>query len=307
MGWPSDGLVIYGDRGVSSYEPDVATDDAGGAIVLWYDFRSGSSNPDVRAQRVTPTGALSPGWPAGGVAVTLDPGYQYSPVACADGARTGAWVVWIDARGGGDDIYGQHISDTGTLLPADVPVAVAARRARAPAIVADGSGGAIIAWEDARPFLRDIFAQHVLANGNLVWAPGGIALSDASGGSSPSRSRPTAQGRDRRVERLPRRRWRRCTRPTSTPRSAPVGGWTVDGSPVCAITGSQRDRASPATARVARGSRGTITAAATMTSTPRTGAAPASPSPASTPPATWCAACLALRTFRESCPAARRA
>jgi hypothetical protein len=240
LGWPSDGLVIYGDPGVSSYEPDVATDDAGGAIVLWYDFRSGSSNPDVRAQRVTPTGALSPGWPAGGVAVTLDLSYQYSPVACADGAH-GAWVVWIDARGGGDDIYGQHISDTGTLLPADVPVAVAAGVQGAPAIVADGSGGAIIAWEDARPFLRDIFAQHVLANGNLVWAPGGIALSDASGeqfavsiaadgagGAIAAWS--DFRGGDGDVY---------ATHVDA--QGAPVGGWTVDGSPVCAITGSQRD------------------------------------------------------------------
>ena len=180
LGWPSDGLVIYEQPGVSCYEPDVVSDDAGGAIVFWYDYRSGSSNPDVRAQRVTPTGASSPGWPADGVAVTSDLSYQYSPVACADGAH-GAWVVWTDTRGGGDDIYGQHVSDTGTLPPADVTVGVAAGVRGAPAIVADGSGGAIVAWEDARAFLRDIFAQHVLANGNLVWAPGGIALSDASG------------------------------------------------------------------------------------------------------------------------------
>src|SRR5206468_7448112 len=53
-----------------------------------------------------------------------------------------------------------------------------------PAIVADGTGGAIVAWQDARASLYPgIYAQHVLANGSVdpSWLGNGRALCTAGG------------------------------------------------------------------------------------------------------------------------------
>ena len=44
--------------------------------------------------------------------------------------------------------------------------------------VPDGAGGAIIAWQDGMP--QDIYAQRVDANGNALWAAGGIPICNAT-------------------------------------------------------------------------------------------------------------------------------
>ena len=51
------------------------------------------------------------------------------------------------------------------------------------AIVPDGAGGAIIAWEETRASDKDIFAQHITAAGTVApgWPAGGIAICAASG------------------------------------------------------------------------------------------------------------------------------
>src|SRR5262249_38181411 len=54
----------------------------------------------------------------------------------------------------------------------------------APAIVADGQGGAIVAWLDKRLATTDIFAQHLLANGMVdpAWPANGVAFNGLPGG-----------------------------------------------------------------------------------------------------------------------------
>jgi len=45
-----------------------------------------------------------------------------------------------------------------------------------PQITADGSGGAIISWRDARSGTYHIYAQRIDANGTVQWAPNGVAI-----------------------------------------------------------------------------------------------------------------------------------
>src|SRR6266508_1106606 len=46
-----------------------------------------------------------------------------------------------------------------------------------PAIVSDGAGGAIVAWQDLRTeFEYDIYVQRVNAGGAPVWQPGGVPV-----------------------------------------------------------------------------------------------------------------------------------
>jgi hypothetical protein len=51
-----------------------------------------------------------------------------------------------------------------------------------PVIVADGSGGAILAWEDNRSGNYDIYAQHVLASGepDAAWPVDGLPVCTAA-------------------------------------------------------------------------------------------------------------------------------
>ena len=51
-------------------------------------------------------------WINNGTPVSTVPGWQHYPVTIPDG-NEGAFISWWDQRGGDDDVYVQHISDTG--------------------------------------------------------------------------------------------------------------------------------------------------------------------------------------------------
>ena len=186
--WPALGRVIS-QAPRDQLRPRVATDGAGGAIIVWEDLRSARVN--VFARRVLASGESHPGWPVDGKALLTDStalqGQQF-PVIAPDGGG-GAIVAWQDGRSieTGLDIFAQHILATGAVDPAwpanGLPLCTATGRQDGTAIVADGTGGAIVTWVDARSGVTglDIFAQHVLASGDVDprWPLNGVVLSRA--------------------------------------------------------------------------------------------------------------------------------
>lgn len=76
------------------------------------------------------------------------------------------------------DIYAQRLDAFGNPLWAagGVPVCNWANYQGRPCIVADGQGGAVIAWFDWRNGNTDIFAQRLDKDGNRLWTTGGVAL-----------------------------------------------------------------------------------------------------------------------------------
>ena len=97
-GWPHDpnsGNVPLCTAANQQYSSTIVSDGAGGAIVTWYDIRSG--NYDIYAQRVNAAGV--PQWTANGVALCTAANNQYSPTIVSDGAG-GAIVTWYDYRSG---------------------------------------------------------------------------------------------------------------------------------------------------------------------------------------------------------------
>lgn len=160
--------------------PIIISDGAGGAIVAWTDYRAGLS-ADIYAQRISLGGNTL--WTAGGVPACGDPYSQSVPAMTADGAG-GAIIVWEDNRGGTRDIYGQRVDAGGAVLwgAAGTAVCGAAANQKAPAIVSDGAGGAIVAWVDLRSGVSaDVYAQRVGPGGELLWAADGAAICAAPG------------------------------------------------------------------------------------------------------------------------------
>ena len=179
--WQPDGVPLCAAAGEQSV-PLTAYDGAGGVIVVWHDYRSGAS-ADLYAQRIDASG--TPLWNADGVAVCTAINSQQGLGIAPDG-QGGLIVAWEDWRGGTTpDIYAQRIDASGAMLwtAGGVVVCGAARVQNATLVVADGSGGAVIAWADRRNdpgHQKEIYAQRIDATGAPRWTPDGVLLISAA-------------------------------------------------------------------------------------------------------------------------------
>jgi hypothetical protein len=133
------------------------------------------------------TGDAQASWPDSPtlrVPICTAPRGQYDLRAVSDGAG-GAIVCWIDRRSGEEsDVYAQRISGTGeTLWTKDgVPVCTAPGYCSRMEMIADGAGGAIIAWTDTREATGDLYAQRIGPGGAPLWTIDGIPLCTAPAG-----------------------------------------------------------------------------------------------------------------------------
>ncbi len=175
--WTPDGVAICTATGDQD-SPTIASDDSGGAIITWYDYRN-TTDYNIFAQRVIISGTVQ--WDSNGVAICTAAGAQYTPTIISDGSR-GAIIAWSDDRSANYDIYARHVSANGVAqwAPNGVPICTATGDQYYPTLVSDGSGGAIITWEDGRGTDWDIYAQRVNASGAAQWTPDGVAICTAT-------------------------------------------------------------------------------------------------------------------------------
>jgi hypothetical protein len=165
--WTVDGVAIC----IASHNqefPVLTSDGLNGAIIAWYDNRSGT-NEDIYAQRINKNGEVQ--WTADGAEISTVSGNQESPAIAGDGSG-GAIITWRDYRSGTDyDIYAQRVFSNGTAQwDADgIIISKAAGNQESAALVSDSAGGAIITWSDKRngSSNADIYAQRVNADGSL--------------------------------------------------------------------------------------------------------------------------------------------
>ncbi|NVM00774.1 MAG: hypothetical protein HWN67_00440 [Candidatus Helarchaeota archaeon] len=99
----------------------------------------------------------------------------------------GAIIVWQDNRSGNWDIYAQRIYSNGFIQTANwetngIVICNASNNQTNPQLIPDGSGGAIIVWQDDRIGITesDIYAQRINETGNIEWIPNGIVICNAS-------------------------------------------------------------------------------------------------------------------------------
>jgi len=163
----------------------------GGAIVTWFDSRSG--NWDIFAQRVNASGVIQ--WTTDGVPLCTAIGSQEDPQITSDGA-SGAIVTWEDYRSGSSDIFAQRVNGLGVVQWAD--------RWRSP-LHSNGRSvvshddlrrwrRTIVTWYDYRSGLRTVYAQRVNASGGILWASDGVPLCNVPASQYDPRSPPMAGG-----------------------------------------------------------------------------------------------------------------
>ncbi len=166
--WTVDGVPVCTDLG-HQLNFEVISDSVGGAIVTWEDWRSGTR--DIYAQRINSSGAVQ--WTVDGIPVCAATGHQLEARLATDGSG-GAFITWQDGRGSVYEIYAQRINSAGTVQWAVDGVDVSVwefDHQYSPEILADGSGGAFIAWQNynTAEYYAHVYAQHIDAAGTTGW------------------------------------------------------------------------------------------------------------------------------------------
>jgi hypothetical protein len=160
--WTVDGVAIC-SASLSQDYSRLVSDNLGGAIISWQDNRAGVK--DIYAQRISGGGVIY--WTVDGEAICAASGNQANPEIVSDGA-SGAIITWIDYRTE-NDIYAQRINAAGSAqwTTDGIAVCTEANDQDDVRIVSDGSGGAIVTWEDVRSgSFYDIYAQRISRAGS---------------------------------------------------------------------------------------------------------------------------------------------
>jgi hypothetical protein len=116
--WDTDGVPICTDLATLG-QAEIISDGAGGAIVCWLDYRSGTS-PEIYGQRIDPDGNVL--WQPNGVRMCGAPGYKDALALVPDFAN-GVIAAWGDLRSGNFDIYASRAR--GPFGTVDVPARTA--------------------------------------------------------------------------------------------------------------------------------------------------------------------------------------
>lgn len=190
--WTANGVKV-GGAASSQGRPQVVPDGSGGAVMAWFDYRSGNS--DIYAQRINGSGL--PQWTADGVPVCTAVDDQDFVQMIPSGSG-GAILVWHDQRlgAGNHDLYAQRLDGGGAVQWASdgVVVSGAGNHQAYARICSDGAGGVVAAWEDSRSGVYDVYAQRLNSSGVAQWAANGIAVCSAAGGQLDARVVPDGTG-----------------------------------------------------------------------------------------------------------------
>jgi hypothetical protein len=189
-GWPANGVAV-GRPGDDEYAPAIAGDATGGVYIAWSTGQSGVVfHPYV--QRLTASGAVMPGWPAGGIATCSLLQSQTIPRLVEDGAG-GIYVAWQDWRDFTNpelnvDLYVQHVMASGTFVPGWTvngnPLCTAPHVQDFLGTTTDHAGGLLAAWEDRRNGSDfDIYAVRLDPGGHVAigWISDGLPLCTTTG------------------------------------------------------------------------------------------------------------------------------
>jgi hypothetical protein len=176
---PVGGMPVCSAAGEQS-QVKMVSDGADGMILVWLDKRNGSQT-DIYAQRIDSQGNFL--WTTNGIPVTTAINNQSAHVLKSDG-QGGVFVVWQDYRNGfsNTDIFAQRVNAMGATLWTPNGVSVVSQTDNQYAPAADTScGNLIIAWDDTRGGMDDIYAQALDGTGSCLWNTDGVPVTQADG------------------------------------------------------------------------------------------------------------------------------
>jgi hypothetical protein len=172
--WPTDGLAVS-PLGTAQLMWSLVKDGGGGVHVIWQD------EGRIRVQHVLKAGLVDPSWPPGGVAACVTEAIQTQAVGVSDESG-GVLAIWRDERAG-SDVYAQHVLGTGVIDPAwsvyGEPVATLPWEEWTPWAVGDGTGAAIVVWQDWKTNEYGLSAARVTPTPVVgVWGgpPGAVGI-----------------------------------------------------------------------------------------------------------------------------------
>lgn len=157
--------------------PKVTSDGFNNAIACWQDSRSGGD--DIYAQKIDSNGAVK--WTVNGKLICNAAGTQDKVWMVNDGSG-GAIIAWEDSRSGTEDIYAQRINSAGVVqwVANGVALCTSPDTQQIPVIASDSKGGAVVAWEDKRTGVEDIYAQRINSAGVTQWTANGNIVCSAA-------------------------------------------------------------------------------------------------------------------------------
>ena len=166
--WTSNGISVSDKPSYEYYVAPTMDDGAGGAIIAWMAYL-GTTLYDIYVQRINGAGLRQ--WTSTDVPVAIGNGDHDHPVIASDGAG-GVIIAWRDSRTSKYDLFAQRFDAAGVRQWSlnGIPVSQSPGDHDAPQIVADGAGGAIIAWMDHRGAAYDIYAQRINSSGTRLWS-----------------------------------------------------------------------------------------------------------------------------------------
>lgn len=197
--WTAGGVRVTSTNTQDDFFPVINVDGAGGLLVGWQMNNDNASQLQSFVQRYNSTGTAL--WTANGVQLSTALGFRSISALITNGAG-GLFAIFDDTRNDPNgldynyvinntmaniDIYGQHVSSTGSLLwtSGGLPLANAAGNQSElyAGVVGDGAGGFMFAFSDGRNDSGsgnnlDVFAQRINSGGVAQWGTG-LAVSTA--------------------------------------------------------------------------------------------------------------------------------
>jgi FlgD Ig-like domain len=174
--WPIVGVPVCTAAGTQSGISMIGTGSS--TVISWTDERSGASNKDIYAQRVSSLGTVL--WSPNGLPVCTASGNQIThsgqsvQQALVHDGWNGVILAWSDYRlGTTSDLYAQRLDPAGAAMWSVNGVAVStANGDQSGAVpVPGGDDGAIFAWLDYRDGSPDVYTQRVRSGGELGNTP----------------------------------------------------------------------------------------------------------------------------------------
>ncbi len=161
--------------------PQIFSDGADGGLVTW--CRITGQESVICAMHIRADGSPDPDWEEGGLRFSSANARAGNPQVVSDG-EGGAFLMWQESTPMRETVVAQHLGSGGELLwnnGQPTLLIETPTQNHHYELIADGAGGAIIAWTDMRNYqrnLRDVYVQRIDSEGRSLWRAGGSPIAN---------------------------------------------------------------------------------------------------------------------------------